>query len=117
VKTLFHSFLTSMLDGGEWLTPPHGALLPEKQPLQPLRMRLDGPSKRRRPCAEKSVRITLWRPQVNFKTVTKNSNVLNRSNELSVTSSGRLPPENDPAIGHWRGCERCGEENHLLSPP
>ena len=44
-EVYLHSFLTSALDSGEWLTsPPPGSYTPEKEPRYPMNRRLGGPS-------------------------------------------------------------------------
>jgi hypothetical protein len=43
VELLFHSFITSAVDGGEWLTSLFGRLTPGKEAMCPLNRRLGGP--------------------------------------------------------------------------
>ena len=43
VEVLFHSFITSAVGGGEWLTSRFGRLTPGKEAMCPLNRRLGGP--------------------------------------------------------------------------
>jgi hypothetical protein len=47
VEVLFHSFLTSAVDGGEWLTSRFGRLTTGKEAMCPLNRRLGGPPQSR----------------------------------------------------------------------
>jgi hypothetical protein len=43
VEVQLHLFLTSALDGGEWLASPSGRFTPEERTRQPMARRLGGP--------------------------------------------------------------------------